>query len=439
MMVEFPRNLEVERSVIGGMLLDATTIDDVAEILTPDDFWSDTHKLLCRRVFSLRADGRSIDAVVLAEALRADGSLEKVGGELEVLGFVQAVPHAACTLEHAQITVEYAIRRDLIVQALQTISEASSVSVEAERAVDSAESRIFALSDSRTRHVATLAADAVPAAVDRVLERETHGETGLGTSLLDLDDMLGGLSPEQLVIVGARPSMGKTAFALLLAEAVIELANKPVLFVSLEMSSAAIGDRLLTMRSRVSGSKIQTGRCLGDEDRASLAAAAGEFRRLAPLVIDDTPIRTSTQILAHARRVKSRYGLGCVIVDYIQLVEPENPKEGRQEQIARIVRRLKQTARELGVPVIALSQLNRAVESREDRRPRMADLRESGAIEQDADAVLLLHRPEYYDPNDSPGLAEVIVAKNRNGATGTVKVTYLKAITRFESLAENPF
>jgi replicative DNA helicase len=208
-----------------------------------------------------------------------------------------------------------------------------------------------------------------------------------------------------------------------------------VLFVSLEMGGLEIAERLLCGRSRIDGHKLRTGKGLGSREMTQLAKAFSDLTKGAPIFIDDTPSRNILQITASARRLKLRKELGLVVVDYIQLVDSEESRDSRQEQIAKISRRLKTLARELDVPVIALSQLNRAVENREDRRPRMADLRESGAIEQDADIVLLLHRPDYYDPNDQPGIAELIVAKNRNGRTDTVKMTFTKSLTRFENLA----
>src|SRR6185312_11127335 len=236
---------------------------------------------------------------------------------------------------------------------------------------------------------------------------------------IDLDDITGGFQAGQLVVLAARPSMGKTALALNICEHAATLGKTPVLFVSLEMGHMEIAERLLCARSRVDGYKLRTGMSLGSREIGQLTKAWNELIKDAQIFIDDTPARNMLQITASARRLRLRNQIGLIVVDYIQLVDSEDSRDSRQEQIAKISRRLKTLARELGVPVIALSQLNRAVESREDRRPRMADLRESGAIEQDADIVLLLHRPEYYDANDQPGIAELIVAKNRNGATGT--------------------
>jgi replicative DNA helicase len=271
--------------------------------------------------------------------------------------------------------------------------------------------------------------------ISRRAESGGHAVTGVGSGLLDLDDMTGGFHPGQLIVLAARPSMGKTALALNIAEhAGIDL-KVPVLFVSLEMGRLEIGDRLLCSRSRVDGHKLRTGISLGHQELTQLGKAYNELTTDSTMFIDDTPTRNMLQIIASARRMRRRNNIGLVLVDYIQLVDSEDSRDSRQEQIAKISRRLKGMARALNIPVIALSQLNRAVEAREDKRPRMADLRESGAIEQDADIVLLLHRPDYYEPNDQPGIAELNVAKNRNGATGNFRLAFIKKITRFENLA----
>ncbi len=253
--------------------------------------------------------------------------------------------------------------------------------------------------------------------------------------LIDLDDITGGFHPGQLIVLAARPSMGKTAMALNICDHAAINLKIPVLFTSLEMGQLEIAERLLCARSRVDGHKIRTGIGLGMRELTQLTRAYRSSPIDGKIFIDDTPARNMMQISASARRLKRRNEIGLIMVDYIQLIDSEETRDSRQEQIAKISRRLKTLARDLEVPVIALSQLNRAVENREDKKPRMADLRESGAIEQDADIVLLLHRPEYYDANDQPGIAELIVAKNRNGATNTIKLTFLKNLTRFENLA----
>ena len=263
---------------------------------------------------------------------------------------------------------------------------------------------------------------------------EKHPVTGVASGFHDLDDFTNGFHPDQLIIVAARPSMGKTALMLNICDHAAINLRVPVLVVSLEMGNLEIGERLLCARSRVDGHKLRTGHGLDYRELNKLGRHIARWQA-APIFIDDTPARNMLQITAMARRLKLRQDLGLIVVDYIQLIDSEDSRDSRQEQIAKISRRLKTLARELHVPVDRASQLNRAVESREDRRPRMADLRESGAIEQDADMVLLLHRPEYYDHNDQPGIAEIIVAKNRNGPTGSVKLTFLKNLTRFENLS----
>ena len=273
-------------------------------------------------------------------------------------------------------------------------------------------------------------------AMDRIIERSEsrHPITGVATGFFDLDDITGGFQHDQLIILAARPSMGKTAFALNICDHAAVTLKTPVLFVSLEMGKIELAERLICARSRVDGHKLRTGQNMGTREISQLSKSYDELR-VASMFIDDTPARNMLQITANARRLKMRSDLGMIMVDYIQLIDSEETRDSRQEQIAKISRRLKTLARELHVPVVALSQLNRAVENREDRRPRMADLRESGAIEQDADMVLLLHRPDYYDANDQPGQAEVIIAKNRNGATGTIKLQFQKNHTRFDNLA----
>ena len=278
----------------------------------------------------------------------------------------------------------------------------------------------------------------VTEAMDRIATRSEAKQpvSGVSTGFYDLDEITSGFQGSQLIILAARPSMGKTACALNVCEHAALEQKSAVLFVSLEMGKIELAERLLCSRSKVDGDKLRKGRGMGAREMTMLSRAYEEMRT-APIFIDDTPSRNMMQITANARRLKLRQNVGMIVVDYIQLIEPESGenRDSRQEQIAKISRRLKTLARELHVPVVALSQLNRAVENREDRRPRMADLRESGAIEQDADLVLLLHRPEYYDANDSPGTAELIVAKNRNGRTDTIKLSFLKNFMRFENLA----
>jgi replicative DNA helicase len=334
-----------------------------------------------------------------------------------------------------------AITRELIQACSETISESYSNNFQAAELVESAERRVFTIAEEQSSGQTVDVREVLLKTMERISLRAEarHPVTGLASGFLELDDLTSGFQPAQLVILAARPSMGKTALALNICDHVGFKLQMGVLFVSLEMGQMELTERLLCARSRVDGHKLRTGHNLGHQDTKALGKAYEELRQ-APIWIDDTPARTMLQITANARRLRRRHKIGLVLVDYIQLIDSDSSdgRENRQEQIAKISRRLKTLARELKVPVIALSQLNRAVEHREDRRPRMADLRESGAIEQDADLVLLLHRPEYYDPNDQPGIAELNIAKNRNGPTMTVKLTFLKNFTRFENHSPNP-
>jgi replicative DNA helicase len=431
-----PQNLEAEQGVLGSILLDNDMLHDVVGQLNVDDFYRDSHQILYRAIRDLYDLGKAIDAITLADELVRRDQIKSVGGEDYLAEVINSVPHAANAKYYAQIVRQKSVSRQLIESANAILRDGYSNNFTAEQLLEAAERRVFAIAEDQTKGDTVELKDVVTRAMDRIAARSEsrHPVTGIASGFYDLDDLIGGFQPEQLIILAARPSMGKTAFALNCCDhAAIEM-KKPVLFVSLEMGELELAERLLCSRSRVDGHKLRTGQNLGTREMTLLGKAYEELGA-SPVFIDDTPSRTMLQITANSRRLKMRQNLSMIFVDYIQLIDSEESRDSRQEQIAKISRRLKTLARELKVPVIALSQLNRAVESREDRRPRMADLRESGAIEQDADIVLLLHRPEYYDPNDQPGVAEAIVAKNRNGATGSVKLTFLKHYTRFENLA----
>jgi replicative DNA helicase len=433
-----PQNLEAERGVLGGILLDNEMLHEVVPILKPDDFYRDTHQIIYRAVRELYDLGRPVDAIILTDELRRRQEYEKAGGDETIDEILSSVPHAANTRFYAQIVREKSVTRQLIEGANATLEEAYSNTLSSDDLLETAERRIFRIAEERATGETVELRDVVTSAMDRIALRseEKHPITGVGAGFYDLDDITGGFQGSQLVVLAARPSMGKTALALNICEYASVEQQTGALFVSLEMGQLELAERLLCARSRVDGDKLRKGRGIGTKEMRDLGIAYDALRA-APIFIDDTPARSMMQITANARRLKLRQNIGLIVVDYIQLIEPESGdgRENRQEQIAKISRRLKTLARELNVPVIALSQLNRGVENREDRRPRMADLRESGAIEQDADLVLLLHRPEYYDPNDQPGIAELIVAKNRNGRTDTVKLTFLRNFMRFENLA----
>jgi replicative DNA helicase len=433
-----PQHLEAERGVLGSILLNNEVLHDIIVFLRAQDFYRDAHQTIFAAIRELYDKNKGIDAVTLAEELKHRGQFEQVGGDDTLTEIVTSVPHAANGKYYAEIVKQKATNRQLIESATEIIRDGYSNQFTAQELLEFAERKIFGIAEDQIRGETLGIEDVIKQAMDQIVVRAEsggHAVTGLATGLIDLDDMTGGFHPGQLIIVAARPSMGKTALALNIVDHIGVNLNFPVLFVSLEMGHLEIGERLLCARSRVDGDKLRRGLGLGIEQMKKLGKAYSELCKSGKIFIDDTPARTMMQIAASARRIKRRSQISLLVVDYIQLVDSEETRESRQEQIAKISRRLKTLARELKVPIVALSQLNRAVESREDKRPRMADLRESGAIEQDADMVLLLHRPEYYDANDQPGIAELIVAKNRNGPTGPIKLTFLKNLTRFENLA----
>lgn len=431
-----PQAVEVEKAVLGSILLDNMILHDVVPILKVEDFYRDTHQIIYKAIRDLYDLGKAIDAITLSDELIRRDQLKSVGGDEALSEILSSTPSPANAKYYAGIVREKAIGRRLIEAGNEILRDGYSDQFTAEELLEKAERRVFEIAEDQTKGDTVDLREVVNTAMERIAMRaeQKHPTTGVATGYFELDDITGGLQPGNLVILAARPSMGKTAFALNMCEHAAVTLKTSILFVSLEMGQLELAERLLCSRSRVDGHKLRTGQGLGSREIAMLGKGFDELRQT-PIFIDDTPSRNMLQITANARRLKLRQSIGMIVLDYIQLVDSEESRDSRQEQIAKISRRLKGLARELEVPVVALSQLNRAVENREDRRPRMADLRESGAIEQDADLVLLLHRPEYYDINDQPGIAELIIAKNRAGATGTVKLTFLKNFTRFENLA----
>jgi replicative DNA helicase len=433
-----PQNIEAERGVLGSALLDNDVLHEIIPILGVADFYRDIHQVIYQAIRDLYDLGKAVDAVTLADELIRRDQFQKIGGDETLREIVESVPHAAHARYYAGIVREKSIGRQLIESATEILRDGYSHQYTAQQLLEAAERRIFNIAEEHIQGEMFEVKDVVLSAMDQIAARAEsggHAVTGLASGLIDLDDITGGFQPGQLVVLAARPSMGKTALALNACDHAAINLRVPVLVVSLEMGRLEIAERLLCARSRVDGYKLRTGMGLGNREMTQLGKAYNELQSGGQIYIDDTPARNMLQITAAARRLRLRKEIGLIVVDYIQLIDSEQSRDSRQEQIAKISRRLKTLARELRVPVIALSQLNRAVESREDRRPRMADLRESGAIEQDADIVLLLHRPDYYDDKDQPGIAELIVAKNRNGRTDSVKLSFEKKLTRFENLA----
>lgn len=436
-----PHSLEAEQAVLGSLLLDPQMCDEVATILRPEDFYADAHARLYRHLLEMHEAGSQIDAKLLLERLRRSGELESIGGPGYLAEVAAAVPYAAHAVHYANIVRDKATLRLLIHASGEILRDAYDPTVDPAQMVGEAEQRIFAVHDARSRDQIVNIHDLLVEAFERIDARLQRGEgTGTPTGFRDLDNLTGGLHESELVILAARPSMGKTALATNIAEHVAIKCEVPTLFVSLEMARLELAQRMLCSQGRIDANKFRSG-FLSGEDRQKLVEASAHLGK-APLFVDDTPARTVTEIAACARRLKRREKLGLLVLDYLQLVQPDNPKDPRQEQVARMTRRLKALARELQIPILCLAQLNRQPEAtRESHRPRLSHLRESGAIEQDADVVLFIHREEYYHPDneDEKGKADLIVAKQRNGPTGTVKLAWLARYTRFEDLAERSF
>jgi replicative DNA helicase len=428
-----PQNIEAEQGVIGSIFLSNAAMHDVAPILKPEDFFRDAHREIYLAALDLYDRGKPFDVVILAEAM--GDRYRAIDGDRVMARILESVPHAAHAGYYAAIVRQKARSRALIDCANEILRDGYSNNFTAEQLVESAERRVFAVADDEATGDTLEASQVITLAMGRLDDREQGESSGIETGFADLDDLTDGLLPGNLIIVAARPSVGKTSLALNIAEFASTTKGVATLLVSLEMNRIEVGERLLSSYSRVDNYRFKNTDALSNHDRRAICEAEVALRQ-SRMFIDDTPIRTVTQIAANARRLRSRHNLGLVIVDYIQLIDGQRLKgESRQEEVARVSKRLKGLARELELPVVCLAQLNRESERRDDRRPRLADLRESGQIEADADVVILLHRPDLYDPNDRPGEADMIVAKNRNGATGTVRLVYLKHCTRFESMA----
>jgi replicative DNA helicase len=438
-----PHNLEAERGVLGSILLDPSLCDDVVLVLRPEDFYADPHRRLFGHMVAMHDEGRRIDATLIVERLKQKGDFEAVGGAAYLAEIIHSVPVAAHALYYANIVRDKAMLRDLIHASTAILRDAYDPTLDPQELVSRSEERIFAVHDQRSNDQVASINDVLLKAFDEIDRRMQGGAAGVPTGFTDLDELTGGLHPSELIILAARPSMGKTALALNIAENVAVKANVPTLFVSLEMSRQELAQRMLCSRGKINGRKFRSS-FLSAEDRTKLVEASSILSK-APLYIDDSPSRTVTEIAACARRLKRKANLGFVAIDYLQLIEPDNPKDPRQEQVAKIARRLKGMARELNLPVLCLAQLNRQAEVARENRPKLSHLRESGAIEQDADVVMFIHREEYgLSPEEAQeqnvaGKAELIVAKQRNGPTDDVPLVWRKEYTTFENAATKPY
>ena len=429
-----PSSLDAERGILGAILLDNQSLHAALESLRTEDFFSDHHRRIFDGMIELGEAHKAIDLLTLTDELRRKGELETAGGAAYLASLVDGVPRVANVPHYARIVKEKSMMRHLVQTAHSIEQRALEAELGADEMLDTAESEIFRLAEDRVRQGFVTVKELVQNNYARLEKLVSEGRTvtGLATGYHSLDEMTSGLQPAELVILAARPSMGKTALALNIAENAAAVAGHRVALFSLEMSKEALLMRLLSSHARIDAHKFRTGH-LNVDDRDKMAASLQELAR-APVWIDDSSSATVVEMGAKARRLKNDKGLDLVIVDYLQLMTARGRFSNRNEEVSSITRGLKAMAKELAVPVLVLSQLTRAPE-RDERRPQLADLRESGAIEQDADLVLFINRPGFYKP-DAPdeerNRAELIIAKQRNGPTGVLKFVFLHTYTRFE-------
>jgi replicative DNA helicase len=439
-----PESPEAEAAVLGSMIVDRECIGDIVQKLTAESFYRPEHQMIFEALVHLYESNSEIDLVLLREELKKRNQFETVGGVDYLVRVAEAVPSSASAEYYSAIVREKAMLRELIAASSEILQEAYTDSGDVGEKLDAAEQKIFAVTEKKISGTALPLRNLLTETFEQIESRKEHHLTGLETGYVELDDMLCGLQKGEMIIIAGRPSMGKTSFALNVAENIGAGRNpQAVAIFSLEMGRSQLVERILCSHARIDSQLVRKG-MLSSEQFAELTRAGSSLYDK-PIYIDDTPGITPLEIRAKCRRLRSQYNIQCVLIDYLQLMSLPGRVESRQQEISTISRQLKALARELTVPVVVLSQLNRSPEEREGHRPRMSDLRESGSLEQDADVVLLLHREDYYHrgetDHDDDHIAEVIVAKQRNGPTGTVKLTFNDRITRFENLshATEPF
>jgi len=432
-----PESLSAEAAVLGSMLIDPECIGDVVEFVERDAFYRMEHRHIFEALISLyeKNQGVGIDAVLLRDELARQNTLEDAGGVEYIARILDSVPSAANVVYYSKVVKDKMLLRELIATAGSILDRAYDQTGEAGEVLDEAESKMFAITDRNVTVGASALKDLVVRSFELIESRQGTHVTGLDTGYYELNDMTCGLQKGEMVIVAGRPSMGKTSLALNIAEHLGLVEKTPLAIFSLEMGRQQLAERFLCSISGIDSQKVRRG-LLTDEHYKQLADACAELSE-SHIYIDDTSTLTPLELRARARRLKSKYDIQCIFVDYLQLMHLGSGRESRQQEITTISRYCKALARELDLPVVVLSQLNRSPEGRENHKPRMSDLRESGSIEQDADVVMLLHRDDYYkreEPDYEPNnTAELIIAKQRNGPTGTVKLTFMEKTTRFEN------
>jgi replicative DNA helicase len=431
-----PQNLEAEQAVLGTVLLQDKSLARLIEILEPEDFYRDAHKTIYRAMLQLFDNREPHDLITLTNLLRDQNKLDLVGGPAYLASLTDVIPFSGTLVHHANIIRQKSILRRLIQTSNEVAARCYLEQDDIDRLVDEAEQTIFEIASSKKTQGFQPMHKIVPRAFARIellFERKEH-ITGLATGFAELDHMTAGFQPSDLIILAARPSMGKTALAMNIVQQVAVVDKRPVAIFSLEMSMDQLVLRMLCSLGKIDSQRIRTGR-LKQRDWENLNRATG-YLSDAPIYIDDSPGLSVLEMRAKARRLKSEQDLGMVVIDYLQLMRGRGNTENRAQEISEISRSLKAMAKELAVPVLALSQLNRSLEIRTDKRPKLSDLRESGAIEQDADVIIFIYRDEVYHPaenNPNRNMAEIIIGKQRNGPTGTVRMTFLAQYTSFES------
>ncbi len=427
-----PHSMEAEQSVLGSMLLDKEAVAAASEVLKGEDFYAENHQEIFETMLEIYDQGKPIDLVTVVETLRQRGTLEGVGGSIYISDLSMAVPSTANVKYYIRIIEEKSILRRLIQASNEIIRDSYSASEDIDIIIDHAEKRIFDISQRKNSQsfeaIKTILLDTY--AKMEEMTKNKGKIIGVPTGFNDFDSRTSGLNPSDFILVAARPSMGKTSFAINMAQYAAVHHNIPVAVFSLEMSKDQLVQRMLSSEANIELQKIRTGE-LDEDDWIKLVQAASPLSN-APIFIDDTPGVSVMEVRSKARRLKMEHGLGLIVIDYLQLMSGRGKTENRQQEISEISRSLKALARELDVPVVTLSQLSRAPEARTDHRPMLSDLRESGAIEQDADVVVFLYRDEYYNPEtEKKNIAEAIIAKQRNGPTGTVELVWLGQFTKF--------
>jgi replicative DNA helicase len=438
-----PHSVEAEQAVLGALMLDNVAWDSVADLLSADDFYRPDHRLIFEAIAQVAGRGQPCDAVTLSDYLERQGKLDDAGGLAYLGTLARDTASAANVRAYAQLVRERSILRALISVGNAIAGSAfNSEGREARELVDDAERRVFEIAERGAR--GTAGAVAISTLLGPVVDRldqlhQNPGKlTGLATGFKTLDDITNGLQGGDLIIVAGRPSMGKTTLAVNMAENAVLGEGKSALVFSMEMSAEQLTMRMLSSIGRIDQTHLRSGR-LADDDWNRLDSAMSQLQTTR-LYVDETPALTPTELQARARRMKRERGLDLIVVDYLQLMHVPGTKENRATEISEISRSLKALAKELKVPVVALSQLNRGVEQRQDKKPVMSDLRESGALEQDADVIILIYREEVYDANTpKKGIADIIIAKQRNGPTGEVKLTFLGKYTKFESFVPDSY